>query len=155
LDLIVAVESLAHAPHPAQTIAKLASLLRPGGLIAVVDDVPSRGLAEADEDFAGFRNGWSCHGIAGHEVLRTALGEGKLSLIRDEDLTPLVPLRDEARLERLIRINRRWRKLLGSIPPGALVESLHGGLMLERLYRRGVVQYRFLMARAGQEGREG
>jgi SAM-dependent methyltransferase len=154
LDLIVAIESLAHAPHPARSIAKLAPLLRTGGLIAVVDDVPSRGLAEADQDFAAFKNGWSCPGIAGHAVLRTALSNGKLSLVRDEDLTPLVPLRDEARLERLIKINRRARKLLGSIPPGPLVESLHGGLMLERLYRRGLMQYRFLLARAGRGGQD-
>jgi hypothetical protein len=79
-------------------------------------------------------------------VLRETLGSGTLRLVRDEDLTPLVPLRDAARLERLIRVNRRWRKLLGSTRPGALVESLHGGLMLERLYRRGLVKYRFLLS---------
>lgn len=43
-DLIVAIESLPHARDPIRTIANLARSLRPGGRLAVVDDV-SRGCA--------------------------------------------------------------------------------------------------------------
>ena len=54
-DLVVAIESLAHATHPARSIANLADALRPGGRLVVVDDVPDDDLVESDGDFAGFR----------------------------------------------------------------------------------------------------
>lgn len=146
-DLVVAVESLAHAPAPTTSIATLAGALRPNGRLAIVDDVPREGLAEDDRDFADFRAGWSCPGIASDRTLQAALDGAKLAVEHDEDLTPLVPLRAADALERLVRVNRRWRRLLALTPARGLIDSLHGGLMLERLYRRRVARYRFVLAR--------
>jgi SAM-dependent methyltransferase len=146
-DLIVAIESLAHSRDPARSIANLARTLRRGGQLVVVDDVPHDRLAWDDGDFAGFRAGWRCPSIGGHARLLGALSGAGLSLSADEDLTALVPLRDPAALERLVRSNRRWRAVAGWTGAGELIDSLHGGLMLERLYRRGLMQYRLLAAR--------
>ena len=66
----------------------------------------------------------------------------------EEDLTPLVVLRDDERLERLVQANRRWRRLLGTTAAGVVVDSIHGGLMLERLYRRGLMHYRLMVVRS-------
>jgi SAM-dependent methyltransferase len=146
-DLIVAIESLAHSPDPVVSIAKLARALRAGGRLVVVDDVPDDGLAVSDHDFAAFREGWRCPAIAPRGVLLGALSEAGLIVDADDDLTPLVSLRDPRALDRLTRSNRRWRRWAGWTGAGELIDSLYGGLMLERLYRRGLMQYRLVAAR--------
>src|SRR6185295_1160534 len=148
-DLIVAIESLAHSNQPARTIANLAPSLRPGGRLVVTDDVPIDTLAHDDTDYAGFRAGWSCQNIASGSQLVSAFSDARLVIERDEDLTPLVKQRNADQLASLIRTNRRVRALLGATAMGRLVDSLHGGLMLERLYQRGLVRYRFIVARKG------
>lgn len=144
-DLVIAIESLAHSPDPARTIANLARVLRPGGRLAVVDDVPADALPDDDPDFLGFRQGWHAPRIARRESIVRAFEAAGLDLERDQDLTPLVVLRDRARLERRVGVNEGFRRLLRSTPLATLVDSLHGGLMLERLYGRGLMEYRLLV----------
>ena len=146
-DLIVAIESLAHAENPERTIANFARSLGDDGRLAIVDDVPGDALAESDEDLVAFRTGWSCPAVARDGGLAAAFASANLTIEYQEDLTPLVPLRPTQELERLVRTNRRWRRVLGPTGAGRLVDSLHGGLMLERLYRRGLMRYRFLVLR--------
>src|SRR5262249_10259831 len=119
----------------------------PGGLLAVVDDVPSNDVSPDDLDFLQFRAGWSCPAIANERELHAALRAAGLSVEHEEDLTPLVSLRDAATLEQLVRMNRRWSGLLAVTPARPLMESLYGGLMLERLYQRRLARYRFIVAR--------
>jgi cyclopropane fatty-acyl-phospholipid synthase-like methyltransferase len=146
-DLVVAIESLAHAPDPARTISNLARLLRSGGCLAVVDDVPDDALVDDDADYAGFREGWCVPAIMPARKLAAALAGAGLVVEHDEDLTARVALRREDELDRLVRTNRRWRGPARVIGARTLVDALHGGLMLERLYRRGVIRYRFVLAR--------
>lgn len=148
VDLIVAVESLAHAPDPAATIGRLATRLRPGGRLLVVDDVPRDTLAHDDADLAAFRDGWLCPAVAGDATLAAAFARAGLTLCHDEDLTPLVPQRGAAALAALVAATRLAAALLGWTSAGILLGSLHGGLMLERLYRREQVRYRLLVGRA-------
>jgi SAM-dependent methyltransferase len=145
-DLVVAIESLAHATDPVTAIAQLASILRVGGRLAIGDDVPVDALPRHDEDFAGFREGWSCTAVTAKTKLENAIAAAGLQIEHDEDLTSLVPLRAPDQLERLVRSNMRWRRWLGDTPPGIVVRSLYGGLMLERLYSRGLMRYRLLIA---------
>ncbi len=146
-DLVVAIESLAHSPDPANTIRNLAGTLRRGGRLAVIDDVPGEDLPDEDADFRAFRSGWRCEDIARLSELKAAIGAAGLELERDEDLTPRVIMRNPTRRERLARVNRRVRALLGTSALAEVVDSLHGGLMLERLYARRLMQYRMLVAR--------
>ena len=146
-ELVVAIESLAHSPDPVRSIANLARALRTGGWLVVVDDMPDDGLALTDDDFAAFRAGWHCPAIARRGVLLGALSEAGLTVDTEHDLTPLVALRNPHALERLTKNNRRWRMLVGWTGAAELIDSLYGGLMLERLYRRGLMQYRLVAAR--------
>ncbi len=149
VDVVVAIESLAHAPDPAATLRRLARAVRSGGCLVVVDDVPGDGLADSDPDFAAFREGWRCPAIARRVLLLESLRAGGLIVERDEDLTPLVVQRDAAALERWLGVSRIVRPILPGSGLQQLAASFHGGLMLERLYRRGVMQYRVLVGRAG------
>jgi SAM-dependent methyltransferase len=146
-DIIAAIESLAHAPDPAGSLARLARLLAPGGYLVVVDDVPAERLDDDDPDFAGFRRGWLCPAAARASTLTRAFEESGLERVHDENLTPLMRLRDPRRLAFLVRLNRAATALLRSTPVRVLLDSLYGGLMLERLYERGEMQYRLFVAR--------
>jgi SAM-dependent methyltransferase len=146
-DVVLAIESLAHSADPPRSIANLAGTLRPGGRLIVVDDVPDERLAATDVDFARFRDGWRCPAISSRGTLLAALASAGLSVEADDDLTHLVDLRDPRSLERLVTNNRRWRAWAKWTGAGELIDSLYGGLMLERLYRRGLMQYRLVAAR--------
>jgi hypothetical protein len=54
--------------------------------------------------------------------------------------------RAPARRELLVRLNR-WARAAGAAH--RLLDGQHGGLMLERLYRRGVMRYRLVVGEAG------
>jgi hypothetical protein len=85
--------------------------------------------------------------VAGDAALAAAFTRARLTLCRDEDLTPLMPQRAAGVLAGLVHLNRLGSALLGWTPAGILLGSLHGGLMLERLYRRELMRYRLLVGR--------
>jgi cyclopropane fatty-acyl-phospholipid synthase-like methyltransferase len=144
-DAIVAIEALAHAADPAATIANLARALRPRGCLAIVDDMPVAGLADDDPDLVAFRAGWRCAHLAREDDVPEMMAQAGLAVVHEEDLTPLMPQRAPARLERLVRLNRRLAAL--GVARGML-DGQHGGLMLERLYRRKLIRYRLIVAAA-------
>ena len=150
-DLVVAIESLAHSTDPARTVGHLARILRPEGCLVVVDDMPGDTLADGDPDFDAFKRDWAVPSLARGAGLETAFRSAGLELAHDEDLTPLVVLRDGKALERRIRIVRGLARLLGTTAAGEFVAFLHGGLMLERLYARQLMRYRILVGRKTHE----
>lgn len=152
VDLIVAIESLAHAPDPAATIGRLATRLKPGGRLLLVDDVPRDTLAADDPDFAGFRAGWLCPAVATDATLTAAFARAGLVVCHDEDLTPRVPARRAATLAALLTAARAASAVLAPTPAGVLTGALLGGLRLERLYARRVVRYRLVVARRPDDG---
>ena len=147
VDLIVAIESLAHSPNPSATLERLASRLRPGGRLLLVDYMPRDTLPQDDADLVGFRHGWLCPAVANDATMAAAFAGARLALCHAEDLTPRMPQRGTAALAGLVRLNRLGSALLGWTSAGILLGSLHGGLMLERLYRRDLMRYRLLVGR--------
>ncbi len=145
-DLVVAIESLAHAPDPAGTIERLARRLRPGGRFAIVDDMPLPELEGADADFSAFRRGWMCPVVLSGDAITGALTAAGLTVVHDEDLSPLMRQRDRRALARRLRWSGMASAALRHTPAHTFVDSLHGGLMLERLYERRLMQYRLLVA---------
>ena len=145
-DLIVAIESIAHADDPAATIGRLARVLRPRGRLVVVDDMPDGDLAPDDPDFEGFRRGWHAPAVATASTLQGACDAAGLRVVIDDDLTPLVPRRAPVSLAARLGAARLLTPLLGPTPAGVLLDALRGGLHLERLYARGRIAYRLLAA---------
>lgn len=141
-DLIVAIESLAHASDPAASLANLAGVLVPGGRIVVVDDVRE---ADADpRDAEAFVSGWQAPGFRTGAQWQRAFAAAGLRLAEEEDLTPLVPRRRALARELLVLANR-----IASIVPAAawrgVLASHRGGLALERLYAAGGATYRLFV----------
>lgn len=145
-DLIVAIESLAHSPNPATSVQALASRLAPGGIIAIVDDKPEA-AAQGTRDLELFKSGWRLPVLWGSDHYHRALREHGLTPIANHDLTPHVRPRSLAQIRRLELLNRFAHCVVPSRGFRAMLDSYHGGLALERLYRQALMKYRLLIAR--------
>lgn len=147
VDLVVAIESLAHAPDPAATIARLARLLRADGRLLIVDDAPADALGDDDVDLAGFRRGWHAPHVLGDAALGRAVDDAGLTRVHDVDLTPQLVARVPGSLAVRLALARATWPLAARTPAAVLHDAIAGGLHLERLYARGVARYRLRVAR--------
>jgi SAM-dependent methyltransferase len=145
-DLVVAIESLAHSAQPAKTVAALAAQLAPGGRLAIVDDMPTD-EAQDTQDLALFKSGWRLPALPTAAELAAALARCGLTVAADHDLTAELRPRTLARIAQLEALNRALHRFVPAASWRALLDSYHGGLALERLYRHGLMHYRFMLAR--------
>lgn len=147
-DLIVAIESLAHSPHPPSSIEALARRLSPGGVLAVVDDMPAEPVSAApDPDLDAFRSGWQCPVLLTASQYRSAFAGCGLALTAERDWSPAVVNRPAWRIAVLERLNRAAAACLPQGGWQTMLASYRGGLALERLYRGQRMTYRLLVAR--------
>jgi SAM-dependent methyltransferase len=143
-DLILAIESLAHSADPAKSLAALAHVLAPGGLLVIVDDMPEP-QAVGSSDLQTFKSGWHAPVVWRHADYVSAFAHLSLSMVADRDLTGESSVRTVPQIARMERLNR----LLHAVAPHrwrVVLDSYLGGLALERLYRRGWMRYRLLVA---------
>jgi SAM-dependent methyltransferase len=143
-DIAIAIESLAHAADPAATLGRLRDRLAPGGLLVIVDDMPAA-EARGTRDLALFQSGWRLPVLLSAAELGAALQRCGLEVAAEHDLTAEVRPRTLARIAQLEALNRvLWRMA----PDGlrSVLDSYHGGLALERLYRKGLMSYRLVSA---------
>ncbi len=145
-DLIVAIESMAHSPHPRVSVEALAARLAPGGCLAIVDDMPEPG-AEASADLSVFMSGWQLPVLWSATQHLAAFHACGLTAATDRDLTPHLRPRTIGRIRQLELVNRGVRRLVATEGGRAMLDSYYGGLALERLYRQGLMKYRVLVAR--------
>jgi len=146
-DLVLAIESLAHSLAPAASLAELVRVLAPGGVVAIVDDMPEPDAA-VSPDLAAFQSGWRCPVLWSASRYHQELAALGMTVTVDRDLTTEFRPRTLRRIEQLERLNRALRWAIPSGAWRAVMESHRGGLALERLYRHGLVRYRLLVARA-------
>ena len=149
-DLILAIESLSHSTDIDRTIKNLAGALKPSGRIAIVDDVPDGALADDDADFARFRRGWRCLRPPRASDYARAFHLANLEFELGDDLTAWLRPRSLARIGALAALNRLAYAFVPRTTARAMLDSYLGGLMLERLYRRGAMTYQLLVARRVQ-----
>lgn len=144
-DAVIAVESLAHSPDPAATIANLAAALTPGGLMLIVDDMPDAGpdgvlLRE-------FKRCWRCPVLADATGYRAAVAGAGLEMVRETDWTHRLRPRPLPWLRVLIAVFGLACRLSPSRGLRDGFEAMLGGFFLEALYRTGGMRYRFIVAR--------
>jgi tocopherol O-methyltransferase len=146
VDLIVAIESLAHSEDPRRSVTALAQVLAPGGAFVIVDDMPEPEAAGRPE-MAIFTAGWGCPVLASAAMHRDALTAAGLTVETELDLTLDCRPRAFARITQLTWLNRLVYRLAPSTALRQVMDAHRGGLALERLLRSGLVRYRLLVAR--------
>jgi SAM-dependent methyltransferase len=144
-DLALAIESLAHSPHPSTSVAAIIARLAPGGRLAIVDDMPEP-QARGTRDLALFRAGWRVPMLASAVELEAALAQRGCAIVADRDLTAELRPRTLAQIARLEVLNRVLHRVAPSASVRELLDSYRGGLALERLYRAGLMRYRLIVA---------
>jgi SAM-dependent methyltransferase len=144
-DLAIAIESLAHSPHPESSLAALVARLAPGGRLAIVDDMPEP-QARGTRDLDLLKSGWRAPVLASAAEIKSALVRRGLAIAVDRDLTEELRPRSLAQIARLEALNRVLHRVAPSTGLRALLDSYRGGLALERLYRAGMMRYRLIVA---------
>jgi len=143
-DAAVAIESLAHSPDLAASIARLAQTLVPGGRLVVVDDVAEPG-ADAN-DAATFRAGWAVPSFVGRSAWLDAFAQAGLRVVVEHDLSARIVRRAAWPRETLVWLNRAAAAAVPVAGVRAVLASHFGGLALERLYAKGGASYRLFVA---------
>ncbi len=153
-DAVFAIESLIHAPDLERTVANLAGGLRPGGLLLVLDDMATGDLdVRRPADAVLVRENWGCPGaFPTDRDFRSAVQGAGLTLIHEEDLSPLMRIRSEALLARQQQTYTLLRRLIPLAPVRSVLSAFLGGVALERLHGTGDVDYRLIVARNGHDG---
>jgi len=144
-DAAIAIESLAHSPDPAATVANLARALAPGGLLLIVDDMPEGNAQHAL--LTGFKNGWRCPVLANLTDYRVAIAAAGLDLRKEIDFTSRLRPRPLPWLRVLIALFGLAQRLAPSRTLRDVLGSQHGGFCLEALYRTDAMRYQLLVAR--------
>ena len=150
-DLVFSIEAFVHGPDPAAYFRSAACLLRPGGLLAVCDDVLTPAGASpsphARRRLDDFRSGWRVGSLVTvEEAVRLAADAG-LTVVSDDDLTPWLELGRPR--DRAIRLLATATRRVG--PRGEYWRSLSGGDALQRCLADGLVTYRLLVFRREQD----
>jgi SAM-dependent methyltransferase len=152
-DVVVAIESLIHSADLAWTIPNLARALRPGGLLAILDDMATEDLDRArPAEAALLRRHWGCAHYPTEEDYRAGLAQAGLRLVHEEDLSSLMVPRDDEVLDRRERAYSRLHRAIPLPAVRTVVSAFLGGIALERLHRSGEVHYRLFVARNDDPG---
>ena len=144
-DLAIAIESLAHSPHPETSVGAIVARLAPGGRIAIVDDMPEL-QARGARDLELFQSGWRAPVLASASEIKAMLALSGLAIVAERDLTEELRPRTVAHIAALETLNRALYRLVPSTDLRELLDSYRGGLTLERLYRAALMRYRLIIA---------
>lgn len=146
-DLAFSIEAFVHGPDPAGYFRAAAALLRPGGLLALCDDVlgvPGRTPSPREERLlARFRTGWRIGSLLAVPDLVAAAGAAGLRLVGDDDLTGHLELRRPRDLA--VTVGVALTRGLPERVRGDYWWSLAGGDALQRCLVEGLVEYRLLV----------
>jgi SAM-dependent methyltransferase len=146
-EVVVAIEALFHGANLEVTLRNLGSALRPDGVLALVEDMANDSEAARLPEADRLLRAWATERLHTLADYRAALRATGFDLIHEHDLTTQVPRRDEAALNR----RERWLDRLTRVAPlpgwRRVLQAFRGGVALERLYARGAMGYRVLIAR--------
>lgn len=146
VDAVLAVEALLHCRQAGRVASALARVLRPSGRFVLVEN-----MVEADaEARRPLARQLRAPGLASEARWRERLAAAGLTVTRLQDLSPLVPERSLAAIDRLANRLAAARRYLPLGDVRRALDARLGALGLERLLREGRARYVMLTAmRAG------
>ena len=143
LDAVYSVEAVVHAPEPENYFQEASRLLRRGGKLIIVDDHrAAHTLSQAETDWLqAFIAGWHVPSVMTVAQSQTLAKKYRLQLIKNEDLTPHLQLRN------LPDLYARALYFLGKLLPikHAILPSMLGSMALQQCLFMKIVEYRFLV----------
>jgi SAM-dependent methyltransferase len=140
-DFSYAIEAFSHGTHPDAFFGVQATVLPPGGRLAIIDDFLSDELHTEGRLLGIYRRNWLLPGLRGLAALKFLAAEKGLRLIKDQNLTPYLRLgrpRDKA-ISLLVRWLGPWMER------DTYLRALLGGDAKQKCYRQGLIHYRLLV----------
>ena len=135
-DLIVAIESLKHAPNLAYTIERLDKHLHEGGTLFIADDFwEGKQIGKLEQQL---KEDWALYQLYKKQDY---LPKGKAWEIQEHNMTALVSQKSSLAKE-------LYYKYLLHISPNKAIDNIfRGGLALEQLFKKGRMSYGFLICK--------
>lgn len=132
-DAIVAIESLGHAPNVGATLQHWARHLRSGGLVVIIDEVFRPGVSPQDPEIQQFMQFWRFSLLLQRTHVEALVHATGLHIAAWDILSERyhVPNRPDDVCDRLLRAYQHE-----GAHPGYI-----GGMLLEKFYNRGWVDY--------------
>lgn len=144
-DAVVSMEALIHSQSFELSVRNFTAALKPGGKLVIMEDIPldeSRG----DRDLELLCEFWGLSEVPTTSRYRAALAGNGLRIVHDRNYS------DGFRTsppDKIVRLDARYRmayKFLPRAGPRLIAAAFLGGLALERLYQKNLVQYRLIVA---------
>jgi cyclopropane fatty-acyl-phospholipid synthase-like methyltransferase len=143
LDAIYSVEAVVHALESENYFREASRLLRTGGKLILLDDYRASHPLSYNEEawLKSFMDGWHVPGVRTVEEAVTFAEKYGLQLVRNDELTSLLRLRNLPDL-----LARAIRSIGNHLPiRHAIVPSMLGSMALQQCLFMKVVEYRFLV----------
>ena len=103
-------------------------------------------IAGASLAYYGYRNGWELPEVPSTSRYRAVFAANGLRVLHDVDYSASFLIMPPEKLDSL---EARYRNIYSMVPlagPRFIASAFLGGLALERLYHKGLVQYRLIVA---------
>ena len=138
VDAAYAIEAFVHGPDPAQFFSEAARAVRPGGILAICDDIARpTDDPRARRTLARFCRGWHVHSLVTQAQLQGLAAEAGFTHVATTDLTPWLQLgRPRDVLVDLLLPLVAWLPL-----EHTRLGHLDGGRALQRGLKRGWLGY--------------
>ncbi|MEQ8238800.1 MAG: methyltransferase domain-containing protein [Cyclobacteriaceae bacterium] len=135
-DIVLAIESLKHSVDLESTLKNLVQSLAEGGHMIIVDDF----VIENSEMVSEQKQLWLANSFCDLKSIRNLLEKMNVQIVESHDFTENVALRGAIWLSILTSVTRLIR-LISPFKYRRNIDTFLGGLILEKLYRKGKVQY--------------
>lgn len=139
-DVVIAIESLAHASDLAAVLRAVHTALRPSGHFVWLDDA-LRPDAGQDPDVHELARRWSSPPLPELATRHSLLAAAGLHVLRTIDITAQVASAPMQTKERRRRKLLRLRRFVPIPLARHLADAFLGGIALEDMYARGIAKY--------------
>jgi SAM-dependent methyltransferase len=136
-DAVVAIESIGHSPNVGATLHHWARHLQPGGMIVIIDDLFRPEVSWAHPEIRRFMRCWHFSLLLQRTPFETALRAAGLSVAASVVLSE--------RYQFHTRPDKECDRLLHAYELQGAHRGYVGGLLLEKFYNRGWVDYVLLV----------